>query len=125
MILREDGSYFPSTFTNRKYRANVRVVDYAPSRIEDFAVWRRETEFDMLSDYSGGEETDNEEDMRSFKNGKGFARKKWEWRFWLQLEDANPKGPKERLWVIVDNYAAQGLLGLDDDATKFVSIQAL
>lgn len=118
MILREDGSCFPSTFTNRKYRANVRVVDYAPNRIEDFAVWRRETEFDMLSDYSGGEETDIEEDMQSYKNGKGYAKKKWEWRFWLRLEDANLKESKERLWVIVDNYSAQGLLGLDDDATK-------
>lgn len=72
----------------------------------------------MLSDYSGGEETDPKEDMRSYKSGKGYAKKKWEWRFWLHVEDAHPNGTKQRLWVIVDNPSAQGLLGLDDDAAK-------
>ncbi|KAK2627220.1 hypothetical protein QTJ16_003186 [Diplocarpon rosae] len=114
MIL-QGGSAIPSPFTVRKYRANVRVVDYAPNRIEDFAVWYRETDFDMLSDNSGDEETDDEADMRSYRNGKGFADKKWEWRFWLQVEEASVKGAKERLWVIVDNHAAQGLLNFEDE----------
>ncbi|KAI6715797.1 hypothetical protein PZA11_006100 [Diplocarpon coronariae] len=115
MILREGASAIPSPFTVRKYRANVRVVDYAPNRIEDFAVWFRETDFDMLSDNSVDEETDDEADMRSYRIGKGFADKKWEWRFWLQVEEASTKGAKERLWVIVDNHAAQGLLNFEDE----------
>ena len=120
------GPSYLSPFTVRKYRANVRIVNYAPDRIEDFSVWRRESEYDMLSDYSGGEDTDVEEDMRSFTSGKGFAKKVWEWRFWLQVEDAssktNVKSPKNRLWLLVDNSAAQALLGLDDDAAKSVSL---
>ncbi|EKD19970.1 uncharacterized protein L3040_002351 [Drepanopeziza brunnea f. sp. 'multigermtubi'] len=118
MIVREGSVFVPSSFTCKRYRANVRVIDYAPDRIEDFAVWRRVSEYDQLSDYSGGEDTDIEEDMRSYKNGKGYAKKIWEWRFWLKVEDANPKGPKKRMWIIVDNHAAQGLLGLENDAAN-------
>ena len=72
----------------------------------------------MLSDYSGGEDTDREEDMRIFKSGRGFAKNVWEWRFALLVEDASSKNSQERLWLMVDNHAAQFLLGLDDDATK-------
>ncbi|KAH7343028.1 hypothetical protein BKA65DRAFT_596046 [Rhexocercosporidium sp. MPI-PUGE-AT-0058] len=119
-LVRKGGPSYPSPFTVRRYRANVRIVNYAPERIEDFSAWRRESEYDMLSDYSGGENTDIEEDMRSYSNGKGFVKKIWEWRFWLQVEDAssntNSKTPKKRLWLLVDNSSAQGLLGLDDDA---------
>jgi protection-of-telomeres protein 1 len=108
----------PSPFTLSKYRSIVRVVDYFPHKIEDFAVGRRASEFDMLSDYSGGEDTDPGEDMRIFKSGKGFAKHVWEWRFALQVEDASSKDSKERLWLVVDNHAAQALLGLEGDATK-------
>jgi protection-of-telomeres protein 1 len=73
----------------------------------------------MLPDYSGGEDTDLEEDRRIFKSGEGFAKDIWEWRFALLVEDASSKdAKKERLWLMVDNHAAQGLLGLEDDATK-------
>lgn len=103
-------------FTVCKYRANVRVVGYFPYEIEDFAVGRRVSEFDMLSDYSGGEDTDPEEDMLSFKSGKGFSKKSWEWRFALEVVDASTKSSTERLWLMVDNFAAQMLV--DMDATK-------
>ena len=95
-----------------KYKANVRVINYFPEKIEDFAVGRRVTEYDMLSDYSGGEDTDIEADRRLFKNGKGFA-KKYEWRFALEVEDADPACKNERMWLLVDNHSAEGLLNLD------------
>jgi protection of telomeres protein 1 len=98
-----------------KYRANVRVVGYFPDKIEDFAVGRRVSEFDILSDYSGGEDTDLEEDRRIFRDGKGFA-KTYEWRFALEVEDADPQSTRERMWLLVDNHSAQGLLNMD--ATK-------
>jgi protection-of-telomeres protein 1 len=98
-----------------KYRANVRVLNFFPDKVEDFAVGRRATEYDMLSDYSGGEDTDVEADRRMFKNGKGFA-KKYEWRFALEVEDADPTSKKERMWLLVDNHSAQALLNMD--ATK-------
>jgi hypothetical protein len=91
------------------------VVGYFPDKVEDFSVGRRISDYDILSDYSGGEDTDVEEDRRVFKSGNGFA-KKWDWRFALEVEDADPKSPKERMWLLVDNHNAQGLLGID--ATK-------
>jgi len=98
------------------------VVDYFPHRIEDFAVGYRSSEYEMLSDYSGNEDTDHEEERRIFRSGKGFAKDTWEWRFALQVEDASVKDPKDRLWLMVDNLAAQGLLGLEEDATRLVTI---
>ncbi|TVY33606.1 Protection of telomeres protein [Lachnellula occidentalis] len=117
-IFLDDGRDHISPFTNCKYRANVRVVDYFPHRIEDFAVGYRFSEYEMLSDYSGDEDTDREEDLRTFLSGKGFAKNTWEWRFALQVEDATAKDPKDRLWLVVDNAAAQGLLNLEEDATS-------
>lgn len=57
--------------------------------------------------------------MRLWKEGKGFGGEKtWEWRFSLQVEDASDKkDKKDRIWLMVDNNAAQYLLDLDDDAT--------
>ncbi|KAH8805697.1 hypothetical protein F5884DRAFT_800255 [Xylogone sp. PMI_703] len=113
-----------SPFTVAKYRANVNVVDYFPDKIEDFAVGRRLSDYDMLSDYSGGEDSDVEEDMRNFRDGKGFRERVWEWRFALQVEEARKKDEvgnakeKERMWLMVDNQAAQMLLGLEEDAAN-------
>lgn len=105
-------------FSLEKYRADVRVVDFFPHRLEDFAVGRKPSEYDILSDGSADEDTDLEDDMRHFKSGKGFKNRQWEWRFALQVEDAEPKGLKERIWLMVDNHSAQYLLSLDDDAAK-------
>jgi protection-of-telomeres protein 1 len=105
-----------SPFDICKYKANVRVVDYFPPKIEDFAVGRRPSEFDMLSDYSGGEDTDPEEDMRAFRTGKGFPKRNWEWRFALQVVDATDKASTEPMWLMVGNYDAHTLLSMD--ATK-------
>lgn len=103
-------------FKNVKYRANVRVVNYWPHKLEDFAVGRRASEFDVLSDFSGGESTDNEEEMRQFRRGKGFGGDKtWQWRFALQVANAGKKvtDPKECMWLIVENEPAQMLLNMD------------
>lgn len=116
-LLRSDDSQdviLPFVVAN--YRANVRVVGYFPPKLEDFAVGRRVSEYDMLSDYSGGEDSDPEEFYRSWKSGKGAPAKVWEWRFALEVIDASSKNSTEKMWLMVDNAAAQGLLDLD--ATK-------
>lgn len=98
----------------------MRVVDFWPHKLEDFAVGRRISDYDILSDNSGGESTDNEEDMKLFRAGKGFGgERKWEWRFALQVEDASIKAtsPAERMWLLVDHQSAQMLLNVDE-ATK-------
>ncbi|KAF7909406.1 uncharacterized protein EAF01_003124 [Botrytis porri] len=103
-------------FENNTYKANLRVVDYLPHDIADFAVGRKISEFDVLSDYSGDEDDDPTEDMQSFREGKGYVERKWEWFFSLVVEDANPDASKERAILRVENYDAQMLLNLQDDA---------
>lgn len=116
-IMRSDnGTEYTLPFENVKYRSNVRVVDFWPNKLEDFAVGRRVSEYEVLSDYSGGESTDNEEDMRLFRQGKGYGGEKtWEWRFALRVEDASKKAgsQEETIWLVVDNPAAQMLLNMD------------
>lgn len=110
------GSEYLLPFENVKHRAAVRVIDFWPNKLEDFAVGRRVSEYEVLSDYSGGESTDNEEDMRLFREGKGYGGEKtWEWRFALRVQDANNKArsPKDTMWLVVDNQAAQMLLNMD------------
>lgn len=109
----EDRQEVVLPFIAANYRANVRVVGYFPPRLEDFATGRRVSEYDMLSDYSGGEDSDPEEFNRSWKSGKGAPIMTWEWRFALEVEDASSKGPRAKMWLMVDNAAAEGLLNLD------------
>ncbi|KAI0119024.1 hypothetical protein F4814DRAFT_410249 [Daldinia grandis] len=100
-------------FTCAKYRANVRVVDFRPRKLEDFATWRKNTEFDMLSDHSGASDSESDEDQGTLNRYRGD--KIWEWRFSLLLEEAGPKkkGEDNSLWVVVDNTEAQMLVNLD------------
>jgi protection of telomeres protein 1 len=114
---------FDLPFTNVKYKSNLRVIDFWPDKLEDFSVGRRVSEYDVLSDFSGNESTDNEECMRQFRAGKGWGGEKvWEWRFALRVVDAGRKPAKENesIWLTVDNQAAQMLLNLD--AVKFVTL---
>ncbi|KAI1093905.1 hypothetical protein F5B19DRAFT_447775 [Rostrohypoxylon terebratum] len=99
-------------FTCAKYRANVRVVDYRPSILADFSTWRKNSEYDVLSEHSG--DSDSELDENGTLDGY-TGKKIWEWRFFLLLEDADSKGKREddRFWVVVDNTEGQLLLGLD------------
>lgn len=119
-----DGYEHSLPFVNGNYRANVRVVDFFPDQLEDFAIGRRITDYDILSNYSGSEDTDQEEDLQHFKDGKGFVEKTWEWRFALQVEDATvtpssfPSTSSDRIWLVVDNEAAQMLLNIPENATK-------
>jgi protection-of-telomeres protein 1 len=107
-------------FENVKHRSNVRVVDFWPNKLEDFAVGRRVSEYEVLSDYSGDESTDPDEDMRLFREGKGYGGERiWEWRFALRVQDADKsRSHKDMVWLVVDNYAAQMLLKMD--AVKWV-----
>lgn len=93
-------------FSNFKYRVTVRVVDYFPHLIEDFAVLCSET----VRDLSLGSNEAEDDCINKREN--------WEWRFSLLLEDASmtKTRTKERVWVIVDNVAAQGLLNIEEDA---------
>jgi protection-of-telomeres protein 1 len=110
---------FPLPFVNLNYRAIVRVVDFSPSNLADFAYPKKESEYDILSD--DGEDSVSDDDSEDNEQSgqmtlDTFTRvRNWEWRFFLELEDAveNHEQKKQRLWVLVDNQAAQCLTGLD------------
>lgn len=125
----------PLPFTNAKYNARVRIVDFYPRRLEDFACGRKRTEFDILSDNDDSGDDDSGDDDESDVDNSGSTMdtasscneendqgRTWEWRFALLLEDAATPWPPSptvakpkptRLWATVDNTEAQCLTGLD------------
>ncbi|KAK4122427.1 hypothetical protein N657DRAFT_691674 [Parathielavia appendiculata] len=111
-------------FTCAKYRAQVRVVDFFPPSLEDFACSRKSTLLDALSDNEDGSECRSSSED---EDSPGGTDRVWEWRFALQLEDPAPPPPADtdrnknnntttprpRVWVFVDNAEAQCLTSLD------------
>jgi hypothetical protein len=96
-------------FINARYRARVRVVDYAPKQLEDFAVLAGDDDDDddieggsNDDDYDYDDDYDDDDDdyeppesissrdahRRPTPRRRRRRRRRWEWRFALQLEDA-------------------------------------
>ncbi|KAG5971075.1 hypothetical protein E4U58_000299 [Claviceps cyperi] len=115
-------------FINANYRTFVRVIDFMPTKLEDFARPKKvPSEYAALSDH---EESDLDSDVASGSgidsDDTSIVIKQWEWRFYLRLQEANTPedaNSKKSLWAVVDNLSAQMLLNLDatdlrhDDAT--------
>lgn len=103
-------------FINANYRTNVRVVDFMPSNLKDFSCPKKASEYDVLSDHDESE-SESESEPEQDTMTKFTTERAWEWRFFLELEDAVVKygQQKRRIWVLVDNQAAQCLM--DRDAT--------
>lgn len=97
-----DGREYVLPFINVKYRTKVRVVDFEPKNLEDFAV-RPSADYDS-------------DDSRDDTDWAIRASPSYEWHFSLLLEDAsmsklsNEKG-NNRIWVQVHHEDAQFLLG--------------
>ena len=103
-------------FTCARYRANVRVTDFFPDKLDNFACWRRHSEFDLLgNDGASTDEESDDDEGESEGEGRSPSQRIWEWRFALRLEDASAqsRGAKDAIWVMVNNLEAQLLLGLD------------
>ncbi|GKT85117.1 telomere-binding alpha subunit central domain-containing protein [Colletotrichum tofieldiae] len=83
-------------FNCAKYRTNVRVIDFHPNRLQDFARARKQTEYDVLSDYSGIESESEAEEGGMLDGFVKTSDRIWEWRFALRLQDvtAVAKNPK-------------------------------
>lgn len=113
----DDEIYAP--FVNANYRANLRVTDFFPHKLEDFSVGRKPNEFDCLSDFDPT--SDEEDDVNTVGKDigdfilRGNDPFQWSWRFALQVEDASPSEgeTKERIWVLIDNESGQFLLSED------------
>lgn len=99
----------PIPFVNLNYRADVRVTNFLPLELQQFAVPKKISEYDVLSDHEGSESSSGSDDGEAAPDSCN-----WEWRFALELEDAAPNSKqKERIWVLVDNQSAQCLVNLD------------
>jgi protection-of-telomeres protein 1 len=79
------GNLFSVPFQNCKYKSKIRVVDFFPDNVEDFAVPQKESDYDYLSDRS----SDPESDVNLSQ--VDTHRVKWVWRFFLLVEDSQPQ----------------------------------
>lgn len=107
------GTSLTLPFQNINSRALVRVIDFFPNDIADFAVrCPRPSEYDVLSDIDDGITTDDD------SNGSEDEERRWEWRFGLVLKCAMAKKNEEKasMKVYVADKDAEFLLKLD--ATK-------
>ncbi|KAI1914721.1 hypothetical protein LOZ65_005577 [Ophidiomyces ophidiicola] len=104
-----DGIKYQLPFQNLKYRASIRVVDFFPPNLEDFAV-QHNPELAILGDDSDLNHSDEEPTTN---------RQIWQWRFCLLVEDGGPNvhhppgQRRERLKLFVADADAVFLLSLD------------
>lgn len=119
------GTTYQLPFQNVRTRASVRVVDYFPKNLADFAVACKVSEYDVLSDNdSADSDVETDENWRQWDEGHGWGgvEVRWEWRFYLLLEDAkcsSADGKNTRLRALVADQDAVMLLKMD--AEKYIS----
>ncbi|KAH8696667.1 hypothetical protein BGW36DRAFT_398152 [Talaromyces proteolyticus] len=91
-------------FQNVKYRTTIRVVDFFPPNIIDFAA-PYNPDSGMLSDG----------DMDGDELSSSASQVRWEWRFCLLVEDATitPGQPRDQIKLYVSGAEAEFLLKLD------------
>lgn len=114
-LIGQDAAKLPLPFINANYRTSVRVKNYLPHRLEDFAFAKLKGDvYDVLSDAESESSVDSDDEtMDRFVTSTKIAG--WEWRFHLLLEDARDpdSDQKDTVWVTVDNHAAQCLLNMN------------
>lgn len=104
------GNAYQLPFRNVSYLAKVRILDFLPNRLEDFAAPYASSEYDMLS--SASEESGSEMDIDSSGDIN------WEWRFALLVEDASlrSRSSQERKQMILQVCGTDGDYLLDMEA---------
>jgi protection of telomeres protein 1 len=92
-------------FLNAKWRACVRVTDFWPDRLEDFAR--------PINDFSHS--NNPEEEVESVSIQDHVHNKRYEWAFMLLLEDASNEGSNRSdvMPILVAHEDAEYLLKLD------------
>jgi len=101
-----EGIEYRLPFQNICYRSDIRVVDFFPPKLEDFAVPEEPDNGELAA--SDGEVLDTSSSPKNFT--------RWEWRFCLLVENSTPPGPgvpNERIRLYVSGPDAECLLGLD------------
>lgn len=100
-----NGNPFTFPFKNNLYHVeNIRVIDFHPPDLADFAAPHKPSDYECLSDH----ETDSDADMSADSGG---ADVEWEWRFELLVEDAaSREGQSARMRLLVAGPDADFLL---------------
>ncbi|KAI9658554.1 MAG: hypothetical protein M1829_006780 [Trizodia sp. TS-e1964] len=97
-------------FQNLNYRAAVRVIDFFPPTLAEFSV---RSAHQALSDYSDSEAESIASPPETLTQNPRFAGDKWEWRFYLLVEDASGPAPRARMRLLVAGPDAEYLLKID------------
>jgi protection-of-telomeres protein 1 len=99
-----DDTHITYPFMNVCFKTQARVIDFFPPKIEDFA--------HSLDDAQYNDEMDDDNDEMDLD---GSQSRRWEWAFWLLLEDFKPNstGERERVKLLVAGQDAEYLLRLD------------
>ena len=101
------GNVFFLPFQNCRYKSQVRVVDFSPNNLADFAVPSRDSHYGMLSDQ---DDSDSEVDMMHL-NDRDV---RWKWRFFLVVEDASRASNQQpaRMELLVFDDEGEYLLNM-------------
>jgi protection-of-telomeres protein 1 len=100
------GNIFHLPFQNCRYKSLVRVVDFFPNNLADFAAPYRESDYEHLPDR---EDSDSEDiDLSQLTNVDVH----WKWRFFLVVEDAShaPAQQPARMELLVSDQEGDYLL---------------
>lgn len=110
-----NGAPYTFPFQNINSRATVRVIDFFPPKLVDFAVPRpRSSEYAILSE-DGCSESESDRPSNDLDDRCDAEDVQWEWRFGLVLEDALGARHQEKasMEVYVTGQDAEGLLKLE------------
>ncbi|THX22457.1 hypothetical protein D6D12_09148 [Aureobasidium pullulans] len=112
----KSGQELALPFLNVRNRVRVRVVDFWPPALEDFAKLAQPNEIGKTLEDGGASECDT--DMLSLPS------QRWVWDFFLLLEDIKSHraghSPAQQ-WVHVNHTYAEFLIGMEEDATDLRS----
>jgi len=78
------GNPYRLPFQNCKYKSKVKVVDFFPDNLEDFTAPYRDSDYQALSDYESGDD----EPVRLSYAQENPDSVRWEWHFFLMVEDS-------------------------------------
>ncbi|KAK7530946.1 uncharacterized protein J3D65DRAFT_640076 [Phyllosticta citribraziliensis] len=105
------GVTFQAPFINAKFYTQVRVVDFWPDKLEDFAHWL-------------GDETYCNVPPDTQSTGLSQDQKGWEWAFYLMVEDADTKQAEGDAATAASEPTRIAILVADKDAEYLLNLSA-
>ncbi|KIW64278.1 hypothetical protein PV04_09225 [Phialophora macrospora] len=108
------GNPYRLPFQNCTYKSKVRVVDFFPDNIADFAAPRKVSQYEELGDDHESSDEHSDLDLAQGSDGDDI---KWEWRFFLLVEDSRPqpgcRGRPTQMQLLVADDDGDCLFNMD------------